>query len=46
MLEQLKYVGYTLQDRDVILAIDTNALNGSGSLPKQIVSNKGFYKTF
>lgn len=42
MLEQLKYVGYTLQDRDVILAIDTNALNGSGSLPKQIVSNKGF----
>lgn len=46
MLEQLKYVGYTLQDRDVILAIDTNALNGSGSLPKQIVSNKGFYKNF
>lgn len=46
MLEQLKYVGYTLQDRDVILAINTNALNGSGSLPKQIVSNKGFYKNF
>lgn len=46
MLEQLKYVGYTLQDRDVILAIDTNALNGSGSLLKQIVSNKGFYKNF
>lgn len=46
MLEQLKYVGYTLQDRDVILAIATNALNGSGSLPKQIVSNKGFYKNF
>ena len=46
MLEQLKYVGYTLQDRDVILAIDTNALNGSGSLPKQIVFNKGFYKNF
>jgi ATP-dependent nuclease, subunit B len=46
MLEQLKYVGYTLQDRDVILAIDTNALNGSGSLSKQIVSNKGFYKNF
>lgn len=46
MLEQLKYVGYTLQDRDVILAIDTNSLNGSGSLPKQIVSNKGFYKNF
>ena len=46
MLEQLKYVGYTLQDRDVILAIDTNDLNGSGSLPKQIVSNKGFYKNF
>ena len=46
MLEQFKYVGYTLQDRDVILAIDTNALNGSGSLPKQIVSNKGFYKNF
>lgn len=46
MLEQLKYVGYTLQDRDVILAIDINALNGSGSLPKQIVSNKGFYKNF
>ena len=46
MLEQLKYAGYTLQDIDVILAIDTNALNGNGSMPKQILSNRGFYKNF
>ncbi len=44
--EESRYSGYTIQDKKLIIALDTKAEDIPLSLPKQIFAKNGFHKNF